>query len=96
MSVVRFTPDGKLLAAGSHDGHVYLYDVLNNFKLKAKTVRGRKRESRFRLPDWQTVSNTLTVLRVATLNGCSLTPQLPGTADRRPASRRWAPSRTWT
>lgn len=45
MSVVRFTPDGKLLAAGSHDGHVYLYDVLNNFKLKAKTVRGRKRES---------------------------------------------------
>lgn len=38
MSVVKFSPNGQVLAAACLDGHVYLYDVLNNFKLKAKTT----------------------------------------------------------
>lgn len=33
---VRFSPDGKTLAAGSHDNNVYLYSVYQTFKRRAK------------------------------------------------------------
>ena len=36
ISEIRFSPDGKTLAVGSHDNSVYLYNVLQHFKRKAK------------------------------------------------------------
>ena len=33
---IKFSPDGKTLAVGSHDNSVYLYNVLHHYKKKAK------------------------------------------------------------
>lgn len=36
ISAMQFSPDGLLLAIGSHDNQLYLHNVLDNYKLKAK------------------------------------------------------------
>lgn len=36
LSVMAFSPDGALLAIGSHDNVVYLYAALDNYKLRAR------------------------------------------------------------
>ena len=33
--VIKYSPCGKYLAVGSHDNHIYVYDVENNYALHA-------------------------------------------------------------
>jgi WD40 repeat protein len=33
---VEYSPDGKMLAVGSHDTNIYIYDVQDDYKLKGK------------------------------------------------------------
>ncbi|CAN0506680.1 unnamed protein product [Laminaria digitata] len=36
ISCIRFSPDGNRMAAGSLDGSIYIYSVLENFKLEVR------------------------------------------------------------
>lgn len=36
ISFIQFSPDGNRMAAASLDGNVYMYSVLENFKLEVK------------------------------------------------------------
>ena len=37
ITCVRFSPDGNRMAGASLDGNVYIYSVLENFKLEVRT-----------------------------------------------------------
>ena len=36
LSIIRYSPDGRILAIGSHDHLVYLHSVMDNYKLQSK------------------------------------------------------------
>lgn len=36
ISCIRFSPDGNRMAAASLDGSIYIYSVLENFKLEVR------------------------------------------------------------
>lgn len=45
ISSIRFSPDGNRMAAASLDGSVYIYSVLENFKLEVIKVRWRAHQA---------------------------------------------------
>ena len=36
--VINYSPDQSLLAVGSHDNNIYIYDVINEYKLRTKLI----------------------------------------------------------
>ena len=53
---MKYSPNGKWLAVGNHDDHIYIYDVNNNYKFKDKI---HKHSSFLTALDWSCDSTAL-------------------------------------
>lgn len=58
LGVLKYSPNGSLLVTGSHDTIVYIHDVLDNYKLRAKCDKGTGQITHF---DFSTDSSYLRV-----------------------------------
>ncbi|ETV90518.1 hypothetical protein H310_14708 [Aphanomyces invadans] len=74
---IKFSPDGTLLAMGSHDHCIYLHSVMDNYALKSKCTKATghvthvdfSKDSRYLRAN----SDAFEVLYVNTLDGASIT-----------------------